>query len=337
MPLQILNNHSLKHHNSFGFNYYAEYFCLVNDAMELAELIMFVEDKQCSLTVIGSGSNVVLEGDVQGVVAINRIKGMSTSYIEGSTDCILELASGEIWHEAVEYSVRQGLYGIENLALIPGTAGAAPIQNIGAYGVEIKDILQEVEVYNRLTGALEWIGVADCHFSYRESRFKHEWKGSHIVTKIRLKLSTLANTQLDYFAKGTFNTFIPSALEIFNKVSAIRQKKLPDPKKLGNAGSFFKNPIVSDAKYLSLKHLYPDLVSYQQGDGWKLAAGWLIDRAGWKGHRVGGVGVYEAQALVLVNYDNETSDNLLKLQTAIVDDVKSKFGVQLEREPTALG
>ncbi|MCZ2720226.1 UDP-N-acetylmuramate dehydrogenase [Marinomonas sp. 15G1-11] len=337
MSLNISYDQSLKHYNSFGFDYSAEYFCILNDQAELFELMDFVERNRCQLTMIGAGSNLVLKGDVKGLVVVNNLKGRKLIVGESPADFTFELAAGEVWHDAVEYSVRQGLYGIENLALIPGTAGAAPVQNIGAYGVEIKDALLEVEVFDIRTRVFSWVSALDCDFSYRESRFKHEWKDSHIVTKIRLKLSTVVNPKLSYFSDSAFDSLDPSALEIFEKVSTIRREKLPDPKRLGNAGSFFKNPIVTDRVYQDIKKSYPNLVAYPYGVSWKLAAGWLIDQAGWKGKCVDGVGVYDKQALVLVNYDNKVADNLLALQDSIVTDVQQKFDVVLEREPIALG
>ncbi len=336
MSLSIFTDHSLKNYNSFGFDYRAEYFSVINSIDDLIELVAWVDVRQCSLSVIGEGSNLLIQGDVDGMVAINALKGKA--FINQDNDeCLFEIAAGENWHDSVYSSVQENLYGIENLALIPGSAGAAPVQNIGAYGVEIKDTLKEVQVFHRDSRTLSWVAAEECHFSYRESRFKSEWKNSHIITAIRLVLTKRVTPQLGYFQENAFASKQPSPLQVFEKVSSIRRSKLPDPKQLGNAGSFFKNPIISDEIHTKLKKVYPNLVSYAQGNCWKLAAGWLIDRAGWKGRSFEGVGVYEKQALVLVNYSEVKADNLVALQNLIIADIKEKFGVELEREPILFG
>jgi len=337
MSLSIFTDHSLKKYNSFGFGYRAEYFCIINALDDLIELTEWVEANQCSLIVIGSGSNLLIQDNIKGMVAINALKGKTFTAQKNSDECLLEVSAGENWHDVVCSSVHEGLYGIENLALIPGTVGAAPVQNIGAYGVEIKDTLKEVQVFHRDTKTLSWVAAEACHFSYRESRFKNEWKTTHIITALRLTLSKKAAPILGYFNKDAFSSTLPSSLEVFEKVSDIRRSKLPDPRELGNAGSFFKNPIVTDETYQKLKALHPNLVSYPQEGRWKLAAGWLIDQAGWKGKCLEGVGVYAKQALVLVNYSETTANNLIALQNAIIEDIRQQFGVELEREPILLG
>ncbi|MFT2111317.1 UDP-N-acetylmuramate dehydrogenase [Marinomonas sp. 2405UD68-3] len=336
MSLSILTDHSLQRYNSFGFDYRAEYFCIIHTLDDLIELSEWVTTSQCSLIVIGSGSNLLIQGNIKGIVAVNALKGRSFS-AQGVDECLFEVAAGENWHDVVRSSVQEGWYGIENLALIPGTAGAAPVQNIGAYGVEIKDTLKEIQVFHLETKELSWVDAEACHFSYRESRFKHEWKSTHIITALRLSLSKKAKPILSYFHEGEFSSAMPSPLEVFERVSDIRRSKLPDPSELGNAGSFFKNPIVTDETYQKLKMLHPNVVSYPQGDCWKLAAGWLIDQAGWKGKHFEGVGVYAKQALVMVNYSETTADNLIILQNTIIEDIKQQFGVELEREPILLG
>lgn len=338
MTFDIQQDISLKPFNSFGFDYRAEFFYELAHLNELNGILDWLEEQQCALTIIGGGSNLVLQGDLSGLVLLIRNKGIQ--FLQGKTDdtVLLELAAGETWHDVVSLSVEHDLYGIENLALIPGTVGAAPVQNIGAYGVELKDVLHQIQVYDRLERCFQWIDRSDCDFGYRESRFKHDWKERYIITSLTIELSKKPNVQTSYKGLGEFNPNQRlTAKAIFTRVCDVRSSKLPDPKQLGNAGSYFKNPIVSQDLKNRILQDYPEVVAYPVDHKWKLAAGWLIEKAGWKGVRSEGVGVYDKQALVLVNYEASTAEPLILLQNRIVDDIQQKYGVKLEREPILLG
>jgi UDP-N-acetylmuramate dehydrogenase len=250
---------------------------------------------------------------------------------------IVESGAGEVWHELVLYCIQNGWAGIENLSLIPGSVGASPMQNIGAYGVEIKDVFSYLSAINIATGELEIFNAEQCNFAYRESVFKQALKGKYIICYVAFKLSKKAIKNTTYGAiedelkkMGISN---PSIEDISKAVISIRQSKLPNPAVIGNAGSFFKNPIVSEELVKKLQEIYPDIPNYPSTNGTKkLAAGWLIEKAGWKGKTIGNIGVHKNQALVLVNYGGGTGEEILALSTAIIEDIKSKFKVELERE-----
>ncbi|MDB4836912.1 UDP-N-acetylmuramate dehydrogenase [Marinomonas sp.] len=336
----IQRNVSLKAFNTFRFDYIAEYFAIADSIDSLKALLSWAQQKGQGITVIGGGSNLLISDDVSGLVIINRLLGITASDND-SNDVQLVVSAGEEWHKVVEYSVNQGWYGIENLALIPGTAGAAPVQNIGAYGVEIKDALTQVQVMNKQTGKVSWIAGQDCGFAYRQSHFKSKWEGNYIITAIELVVKKQAELQLSYgglanLLTGSQSQAKPSLKQVFDTVCDVRDSKLPMPSKLANAGSFFKNPIVSAAKHEKLKQTFPELVSFPYEGNFKLAAGWLIDQAGWKGKQYLGVGVYPKQALVLVNYSESKAEALLTLEEKIKHSVHEKYGVELEREPVQL-
>ncbi|REG85766.1 UDP-N-acetylmuramate dehydrogenase [Marinomonas pollencensis] len=335
MPACLQKGVSLSPFNTFRFASKAQFFAQVEHLGALLEVVAWAQAQQLPITVIGGGSNLLLCGDIAGLVIINQLSGVRLT-AEDDDSVSLSVAAGEHWHSLVEHCVQQSWYGIENLALIPGTVGAAPVQNIGAYGVEVKDVIERVQVLAIDTGEVKWLAAQDCGFAYRDSHFKGKWQGRYIITEVELRLSKRPAFVLNY--GGLKNHIGPevSLAGVFETVCAVRRSKLPDPKELANAGSFFKNPVVSVKVHEDLLQRFPDLVSFPFGEGYKLAAGWLIDQAGWKGYRDKGVGVYKKQALVLVNYTALQASPLLELEALIQQSVFERYGVQLEREPVEL-
>lgn len=331
----IQENVSLATYNTFRFNYSAEYFAIAESLGSLKALLAWAKHFQLTVTMIGGGSNLLISADVSGLVILNRLTGISAREHSGNL-VSLTVAAGESWHQVVKYAVEQKWYGIENLALIPGTTGAAPVQNIGAYGVEIKDVLARVQVINRNTGDVYWINGRDCGFSYRDSFFKGMWKDVFFITSVELSLKKQSELLLSYGGLSECIGESPSLQAVFDTVCRVRSEKLPDPVVLANSGSFFKNPIVSQAQHSEIKERFPNLVSFPFQKDFKLAAGWLIDQAGWKGKQYKGVGVYEKQALVLVNHSETNAAALLELEAKIKRSVLEMYGVELEREPVQL-
>lgn len=331
----IQENVSLATYNTFRFDYLAEFFAIADTLESLKALLAWAKHFQQTVTMIGGGSNLLISANVSGLVIINRLSGINAREHAGNLVSVT-VAAGENWHQVVQYCVAQGWYGIENLALIPGTTGAAPVQNIGAYGVEVKDVLARVQVINRNTGDAYWINGRDCGFAYRDSYFKGQWKDLLLITSVELTLKKQSELILSYGGLSERMEGKPSLQAVFDTVCSVRSEKLPDPAVLANSGSFFKNPIVSQAQHDELKDRFPNLVSFPFEDGFKLAAGWLIDQAGWKGRQYKGVGVYEKQALVLVNHSETTATPLLELEAQIKQSVLERYDVQLEREPVRL-
>lgn len=285
--------------------------------------------------VLGGGSNLVLREHISKPVVHNQLKGIRL--VEETDDVfIIEAAGGENWHDFVATCIGNGWYGLENLALIPGTVGACPVQNIGAYGVEVMDRIESVHAWDIEQGRSRLFSAADCAFSYRDSLFKKPAGQGYLITAVRFRLPkqwTPVTTYPD-LKNDPALAQSPTAQQIFDAVCRIRQAKLPDPAQIGNAGSFFKNPIVSAGKQSQLKSDYPALVSYPQADGsYKLAAGWMIEQCGWKGKSLGPVGMHHRQALVLVNHGGATAADVLALADAVKASTQEKFGVTLEREP----
>lgn len=264
-------------------------------------------------------------------------RGIKLLSDDDGDDVVVEVQAGENWHEFVLHCVGQAWYGLENLALIPGTVGAAPVQNIGAYGVELDQRFHSVLAWDLRRARMVELGPCDCGFAYRDSIFKRAQAGHWLIVAVRLRLSRRWQPVLSYPALAqavSAESAKPTPRQVFEAVCAIRQSKLPDPAVLGNAGSFFKNPIVDASVYERIRSNEPDLVAYPQGNGaYKLAAGWLIDRAGWKGRRLGPVGVHDRQALVLVNHGGGTADDIQRLAEAVKADVERRFGATLEQEP----
>ena len=334
---QPLSNLSLESRNTFGLPAIAELAYDITSPDQLPGLMADILNQGGAWRVLGGGSNVVLPNTLSGTTLLMSIFGKE---IIDSNDHFTAVAvgAGENWHDFVAWTLEQNLPGLENLALIPGTVGAAPIQNIGAYGAEVADYLACVEVFDYKKQAFVTLNKADCHFAYRDSYFKQN-PGRFIVTKVVFKIPQAWMPRLTYadLAKQFSDHSSPSAQEIFTAVCNIRQSKLPDPKVIGNAGSFFQNPIVDTALYQNLLALHPNLASYPDANGTrKLAAGWLIDQCGFKGYQSGPAGVYEKQALVLVNHGGATANDILELANVIQKKVKERFGIDLQIEPNIL-
>jgi UDP-N-acetylmuramate dehydrogenase len=336
--MKIELNATLREHNTFGFDVSAQYLVHLTEVVDVPELIQKAQKDNVPWQIFGGGSNLVLAKDLVGYTGLMEIKGRQLLK-ETATHFYIEAMAGESWHELVLWSLENHYDGLENLALIPGTVGAAPIQNIGAYGLELAQVFDSLCAFDTLSNKFIKLSKEACDFSYRNSVFKKE-PGRYVVVSVCFALPKGWKANLSYaeLNKAFQDSEKVLAKDIFEKVCEIRKAKLPDPQLIGNAGSFFHNPIVSHQQYLELKQQFPLLVSYpvdagnQEGE-WKLAAGWLIDQCGFKGQRQGNVGVYEKQALVLVNHGGGTGPELLKLADAIKQKVKETFGVSLTIEP----
>ena len=335
--LTIVENHPLDSLNTLGLRASARYFASVTSIDALKQALAFARDKQLEIVPLGGGSNVVLNDPVDALVIAINLQGREV--IQQDERHIRVCAgAGENWHEFVLWTLAQNAYGFENLSLIPGTVGAAPIQNIGAYGVEIKDAFVALEAIHVQSGELKTFTATDCAFGYRDSVFKGDLRDQFIITSVTFDLDCQLVPRLNY---GHLQTLLdnrlkgakPTAMDISQAVCDIRQQKLPDPKDLGNAGSFFKNPVVSTAKLERLRQDYPEAVAYPAGEQWKLAAGWLIDKAGLRGIRDGDLGTYQHQALVLVNHGQATGRDVVAFSAMIQNRVMDKFDVELEQEP----
>lgn len=339
MSLQVSTQVSLKPYNSFAVEAQASHFTEAQNDQQVREALAYALAQQLPVLVLGGGSNLLLTADVQALVLRMGSRGIRLLSDDGE-HVVIEAEAGEPWHPFVQWTLAQGLAGLENLSLIPGTVGAAPVQNIGAYGVELKDVFVGLTALDRRTGELHELTLHDCDFAYRDSLFKRE-NGHWLILRVRFALSRKAALRLDY---GPVRQWLkeqdiaaPTALNVSQAICAIRSEKLPDPAVLGNAGSFFKNPLVSAEQAQRLRIEHADLVAYPQANGeFKLAAGWLIERAGWKGFREGDAGVHRLQALVLVNYGSATGSQLLALAQRIQADIKRRFAVDLEIEPNLL-
>ncbi|QHF45492.1 UDP-N-acetylenolpyruvoylglucosamine reductase [Pseudomonas sp. S35] len=336
MTLQVLTQVSLKAFNSFGLDVRAQLFAEARSDADVREALAYASAQALPLLVIGGGSNLLLTQDIPALVLRMATQGIRVLHDDG-VHAVVEAEAGEAWHPFVLWTLDHGLCGLENLSLIPGTVGAAPMQNIGAYGVEIKDVFAGLTALDRHTGELRDFSLQECNFAYRDSLFKHE-TGRWLILRVRFALSRASQLKLDYgpvqqhLAAQGITDATPS--DVSRAICSIRNEKLPDPAVLGNAGSFFKNPLVTNALAEELQALYPDLVAYPQADGqMKLAAGWLIDKAGWKGFREGDAGVHKAQALVLVNYGGATGHDIANLAKRIQKDIVERFKVELEMEP----
>nr|WP_298109400.1 UDP-N-acetylmuramate dehydrogenase [uncultured Pseudomonas sp.] len=339
MSLQVESNVSLKPHNSFGLAVSARWFAEAHEDSDVLQVLAYAAERQLPLQVLGGGSNLLLTGDVEALVLRMASRGIRVLQDDGER-VLVEAEAGEPWHPFVLWTLQQGFAGLENLSLIPGTVGAAPMQNIGAYGVELKDLFAGLTALDRRSGELREFSLAECDFAYRDSLFKRE-AGRWLILRVRFALNRSAALHLDYgpvrqrLAEQGITE--PAAMDVSRAICAIRSEKLPDPAQLGNAGSFFKNPLVSAEQAEQLRAEYSDLVAYPQADGRvKLAAGWLIERAGWKGFRDGDAGVHRLQALVLVNYGQATGLQLLALAQRIQADIAQRFAVELEMEPNLL-
>jgi UDP-N-acetylmuramate dehydrogenase len=338
----FIAGYPLKAHNTFGFDVRAQFACRIEREQQLMAAVRDPRAEGLPRLVLGGGSNVVLTGDFDGLVLLVALRGRRVVR-EDDDAWYVEAAAGEPWHEFVGWTLSQGLPGLENLALIPGTVGAAPIQNIGAYGLEMGERFASLRAVELATGKVIDMDAQACRFGYRDSFFKREGRDRFVITSVTFRLpkawqprAGYADLARELAANGHADT-PPTAQAIFDAVVAVRRAKLPDPLELGNAGSFFKNPVIDAAQFDALKAREPEVVSYAQPDGRvKLAAGWLIDRCGWKGRAMGAAAVHERQALVLVNRGGASGADVLALAGAIQRDVLERFGVELEAEPVCL-
>ncbi len=329
----INENYNLKKLNSFGIEVYAKKFAAFLDE---ADLIRVLEKNNEPLLILGGGSNILFTTNFDGLVLKNEITGIEI-ISQDENDVYIKVGAGVGWHEFVLYCIGNDFAGAENLSLIPGSVGASPMQNIGAYGVELKDIFYQLEAYNIQERKVVVFSKADCEFGYRESVFKNNLKDKFIITSVTFKLNKTPVFNTTYGAiEAELEKMKVQSLSIkaiSDAVIRIRQSKLPDPKIIGNAGSFFKNPTIKNEQFYNLKKEFPAIVGYPVGDNeTKLAAGWLIEKCGWKGFRKADAGCHEKQALVLVNYGNATGKEILQLSEKIIDSVKLMFDVTLHRE-----
>lgn len=331
--MNIEENISLKNYNTFGIDVTAKRFICIDSVYQLQELLKVEKD----IFLISGGSNMLLTKDIEKLVVHIDIKGVSIDH-ENENEVFLTVNAGENWHEFVLWCVDNNYGGLENLSLIPGNVGTCPIQNIGAYGVEVKDTITKVEALHIETGKLVQFSNEECKFGYRNSIFKNEVKGKYIITSVSFKLTKQNhNFNTSYGAIETEltskNIAKPNLKNISDAVIAIRKSKLPDPKEIGNSGSFFKNPVITKAHFLTLQKTYPEIPSYIVSENQvKVPAGWLIEKAGFKGKRFGDFGVHKKQALVLVNYNNATGKDIYNLAETIQKEIKSKFNINLEIE-----
>lgn len=337
--MQILQDFSLKNHNSFGIDVKAKRFISIQSLEDLREVLR--KSYASELFILGGGSNMLLTEDIQKTVIHVAIKGISV-ISETDEEVLIKVSAGENWHQFVMWTIEHGYGGLENLSLIPGNVGTAPIQNIGAYGVELKDTFVSCHALNIQTLEIKEFGLEECQFGYRNSVFKNQLKGQYIIVSVNFRLSKKDHElHTDYGSiKNELkerNIHNPTIRDISNAVISIRESKLPNPKELGNSGSFFKNPVIPIQQFEALNKNFPGIPSYHVSDTEiKVPAGWLIDKAGLKGYREGDAGVHEKQALVLVNYGSASGQEILNLSKKIQAEIKDKFGVELEAEVNIL-
>ncbi|MBS0435620.1 MAG: UDP-N-acetylmuramate dehydrogenase [Proteobacteria bacterium] len=338
--MQIESGVSLKPYNSFGLPAVAQSLVRIKSDADVRRVVDHPELGRAPKFILGGGSNIILTRDMPAVVLKVEVTGRCL--VEERADAwIVEAGAGESWHELVAWTLAQGWPGLENLALIPGTVGAAPVQNIGAYGLELKDRFESLDAVDLVTGRSVTLGPEICAFGYRDSVFKHSLAGRTLITRVRLRLPRPWQPVLGYLdlerrmrETGVSN---PSAQQVFDWICAIRRAKLPDPAVIGNAGSFFKNPVVTPEQCRDIIGRDPEIVHYPMPDGSvKLAAGWMIDACGWKGKSVGQAAVYEKQALVLVNRGGAIGSEVMTLARAIQESVYGRFGIRLEPEPVVV-
>ena len=333
--MQIQTQADLSAYHTFSISQTCDYLI---EAQSLDDIITAYQSEKWQdlpKLMLGKGSNMLFTQPFHGVVIVNQLMGISAK--ESEHHWHLHISSGEDWPTLVKWTVEQGYNGLENLALIPGCAGSAPIQNIGAYGVELKDVCEYVDYLCLDSFKVQRISAEQCEFGYRDSIFKHQLYQKAIIVAVGLKLAKQWQPNISYGPLQSFDANNVSAEQIYNTVCAVRMEKLPDPNVTGNAGSFFKNPVISQAQYQLLKHRFPDMVAYPAEHGMKLAAGWLIDQCGLKGTKIGGAQVHAQQALVLVNADSASAEDVVQLAAKVKTSVFDKFGVELEHEVRFMG
>ncbi|WP_439257025.1 UDP-N-acetylmuramate dehydrogenase [Lonepinella sp. BR2271] len=327
---------SLRHYHTFAIDAQAKSIVEITALEQFSPAWAAAKAEDQPVLLLGEGSNVLFVQDFNGTLLVNRLTGIE--HKQDNDFHYLHVAGGENWHKLVQWSLQQGIQGLENLALIPGCAGSAPVQNIGAYGVEFKDVCDYVDVLDLAQNQVFRLSVADCGFGYRHSVFKQQYAKGFVVVAVGLKLAKNWQPVLKYGSLANLDVNRVTAQQIFDEVCAVRQAKLPDPKQTGNAGSFFKNPVVTARQFQDLQAEYPTIPHYPQADGFvKLAAGWLIDQAGLKGYQIGGAMVHQQQALVLVNTGNATSSDVVELAHHIRQAVAAKFDVYLSPEVRFIG
>jgi UDP-N-acetylmuramate dehydrogenase len=333
-------NFSLKKYNSFGIDASAKYFASFDSVQQLEELLHANKEPVHKTMILGGGSNILFTNNFDGVVLKNELAGIEV--IKEDADAVyIKAGAGVNWHQFVLYCIEHNYAGVENLSLIPGNVGASPMQNIGAYGVEIKDVFHSLEAFHLQDKKQVEFSLAECEFGYRESVFKGKYRNQFVILNVTYRLSKQPQINISYGAisQELQNMGVEelSIAAVSQAVINIRRSKLPDPAVIGNAGSFFKNPEVDNARFNALKESYPSIVGYDLHNGnTKLAAGWMIEQCGWKGYRRGDAGCHSMQALVLVNYGNAKGDELYTLSTDIIASVEEKFGVTLQREVNIL-
>lgn len=336
--IKVYQNYSLKHNHTFGVDIASKWFAEPSNLTELKESLEHSQSHGWKVYVIGEGSNLLITKEFEGIIIHPLIRGIEV-LDESSSEVLVRAGAGENWDDFVAFCVEKNWYGTENLSLIPGSIGAVPVQNIGAYGTEAKEIIEYVEVLNRETGEVEVLSNTACAFGYRDSIFKHGNRNLYIVIAVVFRLGKKGEFMLDYgkvkeeFLKQSSQTL--STLR--DTIISIRESKLPDPEKTGNAGSFFKNPVVSRNKFEELARAYDSIPNYPEGDlRVKIPAAWLIQQSGWKGARKGEVGTWPDQPLVIVNYGNAAGEEIFQFSEMIRNSVSDKFGISLEREVTVL-
>jgi len=334
--MKFITNHSLKKLNTFGIDCKAKFYVRIENTQDVVNLIHSPILQNNKFFILGGGSNILFVGDFDGIVIDAGIEGISLVN-ESETEVEIEAGAGVMWHDLVTFCVENNYFGLENLALIPGKVGATPVQNIGAYGVEQKDCFLSLKGYNLIDGEFSELNYKQCNFGYRSSVFKNELAAKFLITSVTYKLSKVASLNLNYkdineeLQKSGITA--PEPKDIFNAICKIRQRKLPDYTKIGNAGSFFKNPSISKSDFEKLKESFPDISGHETNDGMiKLSAGWLIEKCGLKGKRTGDAGVYEKHALVLVNHGNASGADIINLADEIIESIKERFGFELEKE-----
>ncbi len=330
----IQQNKSLKNFNSFGVQCFAENFINIKKDDDIKESISYLKKTKCNHFILGGGSNILFTKNIKGAVLYNQIEGINIIK-EDSQKVTIRVGAGVIWNDFVNWSIKNNLWGIENLILIPGTVGAAPIQNIGAYGSELKDVIKNVTGFNIKTGEKIILNKSQCEFEYRNSIFKKKLKNIFFISEIQVILNKNGSPNLNY-------EILKNELKKENKpislkkialtVSRIRKSKLPDPKKIGNAGSFFKNPIINLDKLNEIKRDFPEIKYYDLNNKVKISAGWLIEKCGWKEKKLQNCSVYNKQALVLINHGNATGIEINNLANKIILDINAKFGIKLQNE-----
>ncbi len=332
--MRDIQNYSLLSHNTFGIDACCSRFLEYETISEAQHVAGILRDSSLPFIIIGGGSNLLLTRDFDGIVVHSAIKGITSVSPQFGAICC---GSGEVWDDVVAWCVTHELYGAENLSLIPGDVGASAVQNIGAYGVEVKDLIASVEAVEIASGELHTFSPAACQYGYRQSRFKHEWKNRYLITHVTYQFSSVFQPHLEY---GNIRHELalriieqPTAKELRQVIIDIRNAKLPDPQVLGNAGSFFMNPVVSRQQYETLASRYPDMPHYTvDADHEKIPAGWMIDQCGWKGRSLGPAGVHDRQALVLVNRGGATGADIVRLYETIQQDVRQRFGIDIYPE-----